>query len=344
MSSNKYYLRVANSWLRLFTPSGNARYIANTSGLTIRLLFSNTPLDVANINDDNVHYFTVGGNIGQIVAENTKYVYARAVTEDPVMQGTLVTDTESIVDDDLTDVRDSIEFLSVQLMKLSRRVSNQEIKSIDHGIDYELFVRQFLDTTAHQHMQISAIHKHIATIWEELLLAEKFIQQHRVEYAALREMIDNIRNSNAEAGLRAEVEVIKADIINILSNYADVTDAIADIRNDLSTTDQKYDNLLNDEISPLRRKITELMNKLATLNNALATLTVDHTAEEINALFDDFIVTAPADMVPVVTAIRDDIIAIVSRGDGTGDLSSRDLFYIAPDTEVIEAINEASNP
>lgn len=343
MSSNKYYLRVANSWLRLFTPSGNARYIANTSGLTIRLLFSNTPLDVVNINDDNVHYFTVGGNIGQIVAENTKYVYARAVTDDPVIQGTLITDTESIIDDDLTEVRDSVEFLSVQLMKLSNRVSKQEIKTIDHGVDYELFVRQFLDTTAHQHMQISAIHKHIATIWEELLLAEKFIQNHRVEYAALREMIDNIRSSD-EGNIRAEVELIKADIVNILSNYADVTDAIADIRNDLSTTDQKYDNLLNDEISPLRRKITELMNKLATLNNALATLTVDHTAEEINALFDDFIVTAPADMVPVVTAIRDDIIAIVSRGDGTGDLSSRDLFYIAPDTEVIEAINEASNP
>lgn len=343
MSSNKYYLRVANSWLRLFTPSGNARYIANTSGLTIRLLFSNTPLDVVNINDDNVHYFTVGGNIGQIVAENTKYVYARAVTDDPVIQGTLITDTESIVDDDLTEVRDSVEFLSVQLMKLSSRVSKQEIKAIDHGVDYELFVRQFLDTTAHQHMQISAIHKHIATIWEELLLAEKFIQNHRVEYAALREMIDNIRSSD-EGNIRAEVELIKADIVNILSNYADVTDAITDIRNDLSTTDQKYDNLLNDEISPLRRKITELMNKLATLNNALATLTVDHTAEEINALFDDFIVTAPADMVPVVTAIRDDIIAIVSRGDGTGDLSSRDLFYIAPDTEVIEAINEASNP
>lgn len=343
MSSNKYYLRVANSWLRLFTPSGNARYIANTSGLTIRLLFSNTPLDVVNINDDNVHYFTVGGNIGQIVAENTKYVYARAVTDDPVIQGTLITDTESIVDDDLTAVRDSVEFLSVQLMKLSSRVSKQEIKAIDHGVDYELFVRQFLDTTAHQHMQISAIHKHIATIWEELLLAEKFIQNHRVEYAALREMIDNIRSSD-EGNIRAEVELIKADIVNILSNYADVTDAITDIRNDLSVTDQKYDNLLNDEISPLRRKITELMNKLATLNNALATLTVDHTAEEINALFDDFIVTAPADMVPVVTAIRDDIIAIVSRGDGTGDLSSRDLFYIAPDTEVIEAINEASNP
>lgn len=343
MSSNKYYLRVANSWLRLFTPSGNARYIANTSGLTIRLLFSNTPLDVVNINDDNVHYFTVGGNIGQIVAENTKYVYARAVTDDPVIQGTLITDTESIVDDDLTEVRDSVEFLSVQLMKLSSRVSKQEIKAIDHGVDYELFVRQFLDTTAHQHMQISAIHKHIATIWEELLLAEKFIQNHRVEYATLREMIDNIRSSD-EGNIRAEVELIKTDIVNILSNYADVTGAIADIRNDLSTTDQKYDNLLNDEISPLRRKITELMNKLATLNNALATLTVDHTAEEINALFDDFIVTAPADMVPVVTAIRDDIIAIVSRGDGTGDLSSRDLFYIAPDTEVIEAINEASNP
>ena len=343
MSSNKYYLRVANSWLRLFTPSGTARYMANTSGLTIRILLSDSELDPATISDNNVHYFTVGGNIGQIVAENTKYVYAKAVTDDPVMQGTLVTDTESIVDDDLTDVRDSIEFLSVQLMKLSRRVSDQEIKSIDHGIDYELFVRQFLDTTANQNMQISAIHKHIATIWEELLLAEKFIQQHRVEYAALREMIDNIRNSSAEAGLRAEVEVIKADIINILSNYADITEDIADIRSDIETTNQNYNSLLNDEISPLRRRLTELMNKLAALNNALATLTVNHTAAEINALFDDFIVTVSADMVPVITAIRDDILAIVARGDGTGDLSSSDLFYIAPDTDVIEAIDTEQN-
>ena len=158
MSSNKYYLRVANSWLKLFSPSGNRRYMANTSGLTIRMLIADDELDPSTINDNEVHYFTVGGNVGQIVADNTKYVYARAVIDDPTIQGTLVTDTENILDDDLVSVRNSVEFLTLQLMKLSKRVTKQELKSVDHGVDYEIFVRQFLDTTAHQHIQISAIH------------------------------------------------------------------------------------------------------------------------------------------------------------------------------------------
>ena len=338
MSSNKYYLRVANSWLKLFSPSGNRRYMANTSGLTIRMFITDSELDPSVINDNEIHYFTVGGNVGQIVADNTKYVYARAVVDDPTIQGTLITDTENIIDDDLISVRNSVEFLTVQLMKLSKRVTKQELKSIDHGVDYELFVRQFLDTTAHQHIQISAIHKHIATIWEELLLAEKFIQRHRVEYDTIREMIDNIRNTDANAGLRADVELLKTDIINILSNYANVTDTIAEIQNDISTTDQKYDNLLNDEISPIRSKVYELMNKLATLNNALAALNVNYTSDQINEMFDDFITTVSPDMVNTVTAIRDDILAILDRSDGNGDLSASDLFYISPDTDVIDAI------
>ena len=337
MSSNKYYLRVANSWLKLFSPSGNRRYMANTSGLTICMFITYNELDPSVINDNEVHYFTVGGSIGQIVADNTKYVYARAVTDDPTIQGTLITDTESIVDDELVSVRDSVEFLTVQMMKLSKRVTKQEIKSIDHGIDYELFVRQFLDTTAHQHIQISAVHKHIATIWEELLLAEKFIQRHRVEYDTIREMIDNIRNTDSNAGLKADVELIKTDIINILSNYANITGTIAEMQNDISATDQKYDNLLNDEISPIRNKVYELMNKLATLNNALAALNVNYTPDQINEMFNDFITTVPVDMVNTITAIRDDILAILNRDDN-GDLSTNDLFYISPDVDVIDAI------
>ena len=337
MSSNKYYLRVANSWLKLFSPSGNRRYMANTSGLTICMFITDNELDPSVINDNEVHYFTVGGNIGQIVADNTKYVYARAVTDDPTIQGTLITDTESIVDDELVSVRDSVEFLTTQLMKLSKRVTKQELKSVNHGIDYELFVRQFLDTTAHQHIQISAIHKHIATIWEELLLAEKFIQRHRVEYDTIREMIDNIRNTDSNAGLRADVELIKTDIINILSNYANITGTIAEMQNDISATDQKYDNLLNDEISPIRNKVYELMNKLATLNNALAALNVNYTPDQINEMFNDFITTVPADMVNTITAIRDDILAILNHNDN-GDLSTSDLFYISPDADVIDAI------
>ena len=155
----------------------------------------------------------------------------------------------------------------------------------------------------------------------------------------MREMIDNIRNTDPAAGLRVDVEIMKTDIINILSNYANVTNTITEIQNDISATDQKYDNLLNDEISPIRSKVYELMNKLATLNNALAALNVNYTSDQINEMFNDFITTVPTDMVSVVTAIRDDILAILDRsGIGNGDLSASDLFYISPDTDVIDAI------
>ena len=335
MSSNKYYLRVANSWMKLFSPSGNSRYIANASGLTIRVLIKDDDIDTTTIVDDNEHYFTVGGAIGQITADNTKYIYARAVVDNPLEQGTIVTDTENITSDDITGIRDEIEFLTVQMMKLSKRVTIEEMKTINHGVDYELFIRQFLDTTSQHHIQFSAIHKHIATIWEELLLAERFIQNHRVEYATLREMIDNIRNSN-DANLRAEIEGIKADIINILNNYANVVDGLNGLRDDLAITDQKYDNLLNDEIAPVKNRLTELMNNFAALNNALVLLTTNHTVDEIENIFNDFITTVPSDMVQPITAIKNDIISIIN-GSGSNDITNN-IFHIQPDNSTIEAV------
>ena len=337
MSSNKYYLRVANSWMKLFSPSGNRRYIANTSGLTIRVLIKDEDIDTTTIVDDNEHYFTVGGASGQVVADSTKYVYARAVVDNPLEQGTIVSDTENITNDDIIGIRDEIEFLTVQLMKLSKRVTTEELKTINHGVDYELFVRQFLDTTAQHHIQFSAIHKHIATIWEELLLAERFIQSHRMEYAALREMIDNIRNTSY-ADLRVEVEGIKADITGILNNYANVVDGLNNLQSDLATTDQKCDNILNDEVTPLRRRLTELMNNFAALNNALVALTTDHTASEINDIFDDFMTTVPAAMVQPITAIKNDILAIINSGNGGSGMLINDIFHIQSDNDVIEAI------
>ena len=319
MSNNKYYLRVANSWLQLFAPSGNKRYIANTSGLTIRILLSDTERDTSSIQDENEHYFTVGGSTGQIVGDSTKYIYAKAVTDNPVQQGTVVTDTESISDDDLGNIRESIEFLTTQLIKLSERVTSEEL------------------TTAQHHIQFSAIHKHIATIWEELLLAEKFIQRHRTEYATIREMIDNIRNGD-NASLRAEVELLKIDVTNILGNYANVVENINDLQDELATTNQKYDNILTDEISPLRRKLTELMNNLAALNNAIVVMTTDHSISEINDIFSDYIATVPESMVAPVTAIKNDIISIISGGS-SGGLSSDNIYHIKSDTDTLETFD-----
>ena len=217
MSSNKHFLRISDSWLNIFTPSGNTRYMNNASGVTIRLLISDTDIDPTTIVDDEVHYFTVGGTIGTICANNDKYVYARAVANSVTTHGILVCDTETITNDDLEAVREEVETISVEIMRLMHRVSKQERKTIDHGVDYELFVREFLDTTARHHIQFSAIHKHIATIWEELLMAERFIQNHRNEYTELKEMVDNIRNINND-NISAELSLVKADVTTLLTN------------------------------------------------------------------------------------------------------------------------------
>ena len=338
MSSNKHYLRVANSWLQIFTPSGNDRYMSNASGITIRLLLSDTSIDPATINDDAVRYFTVGGTIGSLHANNTKYVYARAVTDSATTQGILACDTEAINNDDIIAIRDEIETISVEIMKLMKRVSIQERKRIDHGVDYELFVREFLDTTARHHIQFSAIHKHIATIWEELLLAEKFIQNHRMEYTALKEMVENIRNINNN-NLAAEIALLKADVTSLLANHANVVNTLADLRTMVNNTDTKCDHILTDEVNPMKSKLIELMNNFAALNNSLILFADKYSVDDINNAFDDFAIMVPPAMTETVAAIKDYALRIVgAETRPTGGLDPNNVYLLNTDNTTVNEL------
>ena len=80
------------------------------------------------------------------------------------------------------------------------------------------------------------------------------------------------------------------------------------------------------------------MNNFAALNNALVALTTDHTASEINDIFDDFMTTVPAAMVQPITAIKNDILAIINSGNGGSGMLINDIFHIQSDNDVIEAI------
>jgi len=338
MSSNKQYLRVANSWSQLFTPSGNDRYMSNVSGITIRMLFSDTELNPTTIVDDNTKYFTVGGSIGSIHSKNTQYVYAKAITDNITTNGVLVCDTESISNDDIVSIRDEIETISIEIMKLMKRVSIQERKTIDHGIDYELFVREFLDTTARHHIQFSAIHKHIATIWEELLLAEKFIQNHRVEYDTLREMVENIRNINND-NLAAEIALLKADVTTLIANHATVVTTLDTLRTDVDNTDAKCDRILTDEVNPLRSRLMDLVASFAALNNSLVLFVNKYNVNDVNTAFDSFIMTIPESMVAPITAIKDYVLRIIgAETRSTGGLDPNNVYLLNTDSTTVDEL------
>ena len=338
MSSNKHFLRISDSWLNIFTPSGNTRYMNNASGVTIRLLISDTDIDPTTIVDDEVHYFTVGGSIGTICANNDKYVYARAVANSVTTHGILVCDTETITNDDLEAVREEVETISVEIMRLMHRVSKQERKTIDHGVDYELFVREFLDTTARHHIQFSAIHKHIATIWEELLMAERFIQNHRNEYTELKEMVDNIRNINNDK-ISAELSLVKADVTSLLTNHANTVNAINVLQQQLATTDGKYDTLLNGEISPLRSQLLNLTGNLAALNNSLVLFVDKYNETDLNNAFDAFILAAPPSMVSTITAVKDYTLRLIAEENkASGGINPDDVYVLQPDDTTMQEL------
>jgi hypothetical protein len=348
MSNNKHFLRVTNTWAELAKPTDVEQYFTNTSGVTIQVHLTDTKIEDPSTIDESIKFFTVGGNIAQICTHQEKYMYARSLSDSDTTQAVLCADNEIIAIDDITAMKDDIDTLSVEIMNLSKRVSDNKITHIDHAIDYELFIRQFLDTTAAHHIQFASVHKHIATIWEELFLAERFIQQHRSEYVYLKDMVEHLKVLSSSAN-QEDITAIRADLNNVLSSISDCIANINDLNTQVNTNKTNLSNLVTSDVTPMKLNLSSVSANLAALNNALVTFSTNHTPEEIESLFVDFLVTVPADMVEPIMAFKNDMVKLVTDG-GVGDnlytptgaklLTTDDILYIGGNNaETIEGLS-----
>lgn len=349
MSSNKHFLRVTNNWTKIAEPDDKNNYFANVSGISIQCVFSDDAIvDTAAINTDEVHPFTVGGTISQLCTYGKKYVYARALGLSETEQAAIVIDAERMPVDDVANIQEEVQTIAVELMKLTKRVSTNRLDNIDHAIDYELFIRQFIDSTAAHHLQFTALHKHIATIWEELFLAEKYIQQHRSDYASLKDVVDHIKANGTGSGADSEeVQRLRDEVANVILSVTDCTNLVDSLKKQVQTNTDNITDINTEELPPIKTTVNKLSDNLAALNNAFVQLTTNHTVAEINDIFNDLVVSVPSESIGTVTAIRDFIIDIINSkttlsaiDEDTTILTNKDTIILdGDDKQVIDAIS-----
>lgn len=349
MSSNKHFLRVTNNWTKIAEPDDKNNYFANVSGTSIQCVFSDDAIeDTTAINTSEVHPFTVGGTISQLCTYGKKYVYARALGLSETEQAAIMIDAERMPVDDVANIQEEVQTIAVELMKLTKRVSTNRLDNIDHAIDYELFIRQFIDSTAAHHLQFTALHKHIATIWEELFLAEKYIQQHRSDYASLKDVVDHIKANGTGSGADSEeVQKLRDEVANVILSVTDCTNLVDSLKKQVQTNTDNITDINTEELPPIKTTVNKLSDNLAALNNAFVQLTTNHTVTEVNDIFNDLIVSVPSESIGTVTAIRDFIIDIINSkttlsaiDEDTTILTNKDTIILdGDDKQVIDAIS-----
>ena len=349
MSSDKHFLRVTNDWTKIAEPDDKSNYFANVSGISIQCVFSDDAIvDTAAINTSEVHPFTVGGTISQLCTYGKKYVYARALGLSETEQAAIVIDAERMPVDDVANIQEEVQTIAVELMKLTKRVNTNRLDNIDHAIDYELFIRQFIDSTAAHHLQFTALHKHIATIWEELFLAEKYIQQHRSDYASLKDVVDHIKANGTGSGADSEeVQKLRDEVANVILSVTDCTNLVDSLKKQVQTNTDNITDINTEELPPIKTTVNKLSDNLAALNNAFVQLTTNHTVAEINDIFNDLVVSVPSESIGTVTAIRDFIIDIINSkttlsaiDEDTTILTNKDTIILdGDDKQVIDAIS-----
>jgi len=343
MSSNKHFLRVTNNWTKIAEPDDKNNYFANVSGISIQCVFSDNAIeDTSTINTDENHPFTVGGTISQLCTYGKKYVYARALGLSETEQAAVMIDTERMTVDDVANVQEEVQTIAVELMKLTKRVSTNRLDNIDHAIDYELFIRQFIDSTAAHHIQFTELHKHIATLWEELFLAEKYIQQHRSDYASLKDVVDHIKTGGGSGNIdSAELQKLRDEVANVVLGVSDCTNTVENLRKQVQANTDGITSINTNELPPIKTTVNKLSDNLAALNNALVQMTTNHTVDEIKDIFNDLVISVPSESIGSVTAIRNFIIDIINNNTALSEFDENTRFLTNKDTIILNGGDDA---
>ena len=343
MAIKKNFLRITGTWSELFTPGEYDNYVSDLTGTPALFYISDKKI---NPNTIKKGWFTLGGNIGQMRLLADKYIYAKACLDDPAGFITIITAHEHLPINDVEDVRDQMNDVIEQLMRLSERVTKNTISIDDHAVEYELLLRKiakqdalndkkfkehdaeianiynkldkhrteylnFFDAFAHT---TAVINQHLTTtdynvvdLWNKLYAAETLLLKYRADYKMLSVAIKNLE-LNGTGGGGAD----SGTITLIQSELASLTSQLDEITDDMNSLDLRVSNLEKNgsggSQDDLTDEVATLNNKFAAVNNTITKLASLNDDDDIEIVFKKLLTTIPNNMKEVTTAIKDLII------------------------------------
>lgn len=205
---------------------------------------------------------------------------------------------------------------SAQLLSLMERVYTVEGTLNDlradteyhDKVEYSDVVRTFTSQANSTNLAITNINRQLLDIWDRLYIAERWMIEHGAKYDALKTAVDIIvQNGTGNSGTDSSIVEAIAAIVNRMNV----------VETGLRAANTEIDNLKNNpnNVSDLRAAVNALDANFAALNNAIINLSYSYSEEEIEELFSMMINNVPAEMVPTVTAVKDDLIRLSKTTD-----------------------------
>lgn len=169
MSINKHFLVVTNEWKELVTPGNRDIFVYNESGKTVHFYLSNKKLEVPiNITSE---YLALGGTISQSVVRANQYLYAKAACgpDDRVI---LIADNERISAVEGVELREEIEGIASQLMRLTNRVTDNELKHTDNDVLWTKFLTEYRERVLEEHDRYVALSDMVIDMFKRIYRTE----------------------------------------------------------------------------------------------------------------------------------------------------------------------------
>ena len=317
----KQYIRVGTEWAELFDPQTDPTYLLNASGTSIQFWFSQ-----AKITDFTAiqHPFTVGGLISQAVAPAGSFIYAKALKESVIGDTVVVADDKKINTAEADDVREELDMLGVQVMRLSQRVSNEEIRMENHMLSYTLFLREFFDNAGSTQSSIISLSTQMMRLNMRIFAAERFIQAYRRQYNNLLFRIDDIETGGA---INKKVDKMATELNTVMATSNNINAKLNDLIPRIEEAWSDYDQLVKEHVEPLKEEVKVLSTDFTSLNNAMVKFVSANTPEAIEREFLKLIASASDEMVGPITSLKNSLVelAIATR---TNEEQSRQIEQI----------------
>lgn len=280
MSTNRHTLSVTNTWTELFTPSDSDNYLLNFSGTPVHVYLSSTQIkQPTTITED---YFTIGGNISQLRADKSDYVYVRAEVGDneftPVM-----TDNVIIPSNDVDTLTEEVNGIAGELSALTLRVTNNEVWIKQHEADHIVFNRSYLHQIELLNAKDQELENNYTDLLERLVAAEKLISNVDTRVTTLEtDTVPTLKTKLEEtaATLQENISSLTTLVLQIMNRLVTAENWISEHQGEYKSLKTSVEILqeaidsgsAGGDTSGLLTRINDLSNRMETAETNINTL------------------------------------------------------------------------
>lgn len=305
-----YKYVVTKDWTKLFDPKNQHMYLYNGTGITVRIVTTDKELHLDTLNQSK--YFTLGGSIGQYHVSPNKYVYASLADSKSDAEAVIIGSDSLLSSSEQSELKEHIVALGVEVMHLSNRVTTGQVSQRRHLTDYELMIREFLDSTKNIQTNVADLYYHIFRLSNRLLTVERYVFEHRSSIASLASKLAILGDVNK---LKMKIDTLDMDLGAVSNTVTNINNKLNDLIPKVEEGWQDFNELITEHIDPLKEQVEDLNFDFRDLNNAMVELVSAHTPTEIENAFVQFIKHVDDDMVDPITALKNFLVDLAWKMD-----------------------------